>query len=226
MIYTKQKKHTLKYLKGLTTPKGIIPHHDLLQSFLEACKEQGWSPEADRTIYLSSNMRIMVASIYLYPAPGGGKPWPALTLCNNVMFQRTHVYGGVALCDQHRSGIPLIRLDYPKRLPPTYEIDLKESSLLIARELKEEIKTFPARIEVLKVGHYQNPDDWTKTLTLAGSAELMPWSRIGRVIDLLKSYGEPSKWDILVAFARMARIDPPTRQMYQIHEFLHKCLGI
>lgn len=58
----------------------------------------------------------------------------------------------------------------------------------------------------------------------AGRAGLMPWSRIGRVDKEFRSprfeeFSGNTSWSLLNAFTYVAKMDPPHRQLREIHEF-------
>lgn len=59
----------------------------------------------------------------------------------------------------------------------------------------------------------------------AARKELMPWSRLRRIDNLINEKPECTTWDLLVVFAQVAQMNPPLKRLGQVLKFYRMLEG-
>ena len=70
-----------------------------------------------------------------------------------------------------------------------------------------------------ELGWYPTVRDTMEILVSAGKIRIMPWSRVGRLLDKNKGTTQKTAWQLLLQFADMAKMNPAMKRIHQIHKF-------
>jgi hypothetical protein len=194
-----------------------VNYRDLVNEVLAVAGDLYYQA-SDLTIATSSDQGEMVASVVLtHPdlVTEVGDLSVAISTSNNRR-RATTFHHGVIVGDV---GVPLGL--YPLRARHTARVVVQRDVFQIVRDL---MKRLPGIVKyyknnVLTMRHRSLPEGQVQQLLMdAGRSRIMPWSRIG-VIDRLVGAGAVSAWALLLAFAKVAKTNPPLRQLWQIHQF-------
>lgn len=192
-----------------------IPHKELIRSLLRhtrGMKRRGL------TIHLSKDRFEMAAVHTIWPEMD--QPIQIGVINSNSMQRQLTFYLGPVidgiglsldkyLCGKHRTGVDLSQ---------------QIGWVLTATKALPEIKAYVYHTAINELDHnHITPEEIQTALTEAGRKGLMPWSRLGK-IDLLLRDKTTTKLDVLLAFAKVAKMNPPLKQMPQVYRFIHECL--
>ena len=191
-----------------------IPHRELIRSLLRQTK--GWKRKG-LTIHLSKDRFEMAATLTLYPTPD--RPVQIGVLNSNSMQSQLTFYSGSVVgkqglsLDKHLAGKHRIGINLDWQCANAITEVVAEVGFSDYHQIVEEFKQTKLTLEEIQTA-----------LTKAGRKGLMPWSRLGRIDRLLFGNLRISKLDVLLAFAEVAKMNPPLKQMPQVYRFIHECL--
>lgn len=181
-----------------------LPHSHLIEALLTEGKSRGISFVP--SLHLSPSEGILAASLQAGEQMLG-------VLNDNTRRHSLRIYVGTALPQEY--PVPLTRRILAKHTKgvsaqevarETVEVLLADYS--VSRQQRQEMRQRPVTTDL----------ESNRVLMQAGRLGLMPWSRVGRV-DALFSNTDGSYWDLLQSFARIAALNPPTKQMEQVWRF-------
>mgnify|MGYP001575058687 FL=1 len=216
MIHTKRQR-TLESLRRIR-PKIqlVLSHATLIDALIEEGKSRNWICGYECS-HLSRDRTELAAVVYLLSRSGSVKTRFALGIQHSPECRPT-IYGGFQML-RDDAGIPLTRIQMSRH---NKKFNLKEEAELVFKDFEARRLSFPFTLDRLRE-QTVSPEQTEKIFCGAGRKGLMPFSRVGR---LLKSFQGKNKLDMLLDFARMAKMNPPLQQMRQVHSFLYDCLGI
>lgn len=205
-----------------------IPHKKLVEAITNRVVERGLII-AEWRFHLSRDNADLVAAAIMRrkqpPADAGPVELPAPLVpsigvkVSNARRGAPHFYAGT-VCPV--TGAALVVGEW---LSGRYEQDFS-----IVNTCKEAfhwwdgaISTVPNAVHALKA--YKMPNDVAEQVLFnAGRANIMPWSRIGKVDRLWRKSGEKTAWELLRIFGGVTSINTPRDQMNQMLRF-HLMLG-
>lgn len=230
MIYTKTP-ITLTALRklGKPPPKQFgkywrpMPHHQLLASLKRLAAERGWEL-TNPNIHLNASATDMAATFDI-----GGKGFAALhsivgQTClgiynSNAQSRALTLYGGV-------KDIPLARIHVGRHSEGVdLEHRLNDALKLFYFSHAAQFPNVILRAKQTKLGGDGGLPTAYELLSDAGRRRLMPWSRIGRIASGYQTTNGKTVWDLLVLFAKVARMNPPLKQMRQVYGFFQLLKG-
>ena len=240
VITTKQQR-TLDSLRRVRPAGGWkgIPHADLIDALVEAAGKLDWTVSYEKS-HLSRDRNEMAASLYAF-APERYSYLRQISIVrpsatsivasnSNSHEHRTTIFGGLIpetvpsqlTTKEHywsEVGLPLTKFQMGKH---HHSFDLAKEATIAMEMMLNRIKSFEFTVNKLKEADIsQTSVDKIMMKAALGCDGLMPDSRIMRII---KEWEGKTKWDLLIDFAKMARMNPPLKQMGQVHSFLYNCL--
>ena len=221
MIHTKQERtlESLQRIRPRSGWKSPLHHSALVKAMILEGIGRKWVIRFDAA-HLNKDRNEMAASMTLHHMDllhlGSYNLAIGLLNSNSHEFRPT-LFGGVSSPGKGL-GIPLTKIQLGK---VTKKFVLGEEVKLAWDEFEKRNQSFTWTIDKLQA-EALDPKQAEVPLLKALRIGLMPGSRIGR---LLKIYKGKNKWDLLLDFARMARMNPALKQMGQVHSFLYDCLG-
>lgn len=207
-----------------------IPHAKLVDAITHQCTERGWKISNCR--FTTSKNGSELAGVFDIEladvkAPAGIKFQLGLLTSNNLRRALRLVAGAqVMVC---HNGMTRGEIVLRHRL--TKEFDLNSALKAGLDDYHSSVGALGNEIEdmkkrILKVGHA------SIALVQAGKLGLMPWSRLGEV---LQEFEKPSfnydcapdsHWALMNAFTVVVKRNPPLHQMQQIEGFRELLLNI
>ena len=134
--------------------------------------------------------------------------------------------GGYAYREIERWYFGVSRPDHPAIILHSWEGSKHIPSRDVVRDVQEAIAVFtmrttfaPHQLTELKNIVYKDREYYYLALHKAGQQGIMPWSRIGQIDHLLAVHEKTNALEVLEAFAYVARMNPPLKQMRQIDLF-------
>ena len=207
-----------------------VPHDQMIRALTKALKEEGGTLGKDNLrFYLSRgnadiacriavqcddigtvNTKVRKTTIPLYPSVG--------FVASNAHRQALTFFGGfTSTVPDHNLSHVMMR---EKGSKYTINFDPEKETKSFVSAWMEDLKDMAKSCRLLQEETI-NRNQVIRYMTEAGSQNLMPWSRAGRVIDSIR--GETcTKWTLLMKFSEMVAMNPPNVQMEQ--QFLFSCL--
>ena len=212
----KRPKNAGKYWQG-------IPHYDLIWNILNhidtlnyTILDKQWIVDEGRIcLALNKDKSDMVAcleiSISSIQLPNG--IIPSLGIINsNSMRSSLKTYVGLVVKPANNGIViasPFLKVKH------TIHLDLENLTEAIISTFHQKLKRAPEFIESLKTKELLT-DEINRILIEVGTKNIMPWSRIGQVID---NSGKWTAWKLLNAFSNITKQSPSFNQLEMLNRF-------
>jgi hypothetical protein len=226
MIHTKKKNNT-EELKNIQEERSkragnkwkFVPQHAIVEELINQAKEREWFPHDVQAQTSRKGKDIAIGMTVILPGFSDELKQGISVINSNDMTFRSALYGGVVI---NGNGVPLTKVLFRKH---DDKFNLKEEVETALDEFSNRANGFNYTMNSLedKELTYQEA---ARCLDVAGRRKLMPWSRAGRLLESIKPDQKISKWELLVRFSEMAKMNPPIKQMEQVHRFLYNVLQV
>lgn len=214
------RKIRVQKLNGAGSRWKPVPHYLLVETLKEEIKNRGW--KLQRGCCVLSNDKAEMATSWDVIGPPEPREGILCSLgTSNATNQRGRLwlFAGVRLSEEG-IGFPLSRISIAGRRTTGLDLDARIREAVDAWE--EEVKGFLARILRLEKQRL-SLEKVSEIIHKAHDNKHLSGSRAWK---LQKEVGEaPTKWQLLLKFAKINQIVPPLSQMRNAYSFLKEVLG-
>lgn len=197
-----------------------VPHHQVIETLKKEAKERGWKLRRPCCVLSNDKAEMAVSwDVIGPPAPREGFVCSLGAVNATNQRERLWLFAGVWM-EEEEVGVVLERISVAARR--TTSLDLEEKIRASLDLWEEEARGFLARITRLEKQRL-SLEKVTEIIEKAHNTKRLSGSRAWK---LRKTVGDdPTKWEILLRFAKINQIVPPLNQMVNAYSFLKEILG-